>query len=141
MSTDRVSRYRGLKFCAVLLLAPQLLAVGQGWAGWFDRKPASPDDTSCQCMNCGENDHYQHCVQQCRKQCKSTWYPRVAPYCQPGWGWTQPCWRRAEDTYNCPPLPPSPTASPRKPYFVPEAPATEEAPNLPAPQGTASARR
>src|SRR5437762_662569 len=84
----------------VLVAGFQLLPC-QTRAGWFDRK-STADDSSCPSINCGECDHYQRSSQFCRQQCKSTWYPRIAPYCQPGWGWTQPCWRRAEDTYNCP---------------------------------------
>jgi len=75
------------------------------------------------CFNCGQDDRCQSCERQCRKRCKQTWYPRVAPYCQSGWGWNQPCWRRAQDTTICPSWQtPSATAVP---VPAPEEPATE----------------
>ncbi|MBS0261796.1 MAG: hypothetical protein JSS02_07550 [Planctomycetes bacterium] len=55
------------------------------------------------CFNCGDEDRCQHCVRHNRKKFDSSWYPRVAPYCIAGWGYTQPCWRRTQDNYNCPP--------------------------------------
>jgi hypothetical protein len=55
------------------------------------------------CFNCGDDDHCQNCLRHGRKKFDSTWYPRIAPYCISGWGYTQPCWRRTLDTYNCPP--------------------------------------
>lgn len=87
--------------------------------------PFEVADSSCQCVNCGQDDHCQSCVRNCRKKCKQTWYPRVAPYCQPGWGWNQPCWRRTADTYHCPR--PQQLTSPRRRVGIPESPA-EEAP-------------
>lgn len=63
-------------------------------SGWgYDSSP---------CFNCGESDHYIRCTQNHRRKCGQTWYPRTAPYCVAGWGWTQPCWRRMPDNYNCP---------------------------------------
>ena len=95
-------------------------------AGWgYDSSP---------CFNCGEFDHYQRRVRWCRdKICKETWYPRVAPYCQPSWGYTQPCWRRVADNYNC--VRPDYRGSvpkPRRARAVPALPA-EEPPALPEP--------
>jgi hypothetical protein len=63
-------------------------------SGWgYDSSP---------CFNCGDCDHYIRCTQRQRRCCGQTWYPRVAPYCESGWGWTQPCWRRMADNYHCP---------------------------------------
>jgi hypothetical protein len=63
-------------------------------SGWgYDSSP---------CFNCGECDHHIRCTQRHRRCCGQTWYPRMAPYCQSGWGWTQPCWRRMADNYHCP---------------------------------------
>jgi hypothetical protein len=77
-------------------------------------------------FNCGANDHYIDCTKFHRRKCGETWYPRVAPYCQPSWGWTQPCWRRATDNYNClrPETPPtrSPQRAPQPPVTPPTVP-------------------
>jgi hypothetical protein len=81
-------------------------------------------DRSFRCFNCGEDDPRQCCNRNCRKKCGQTWYPRVAPYCQTGWGWTQPCWRRTQDTRNCPPVE-APTSVP-VPVPVLEVPAMED---------------
>ena len=54
------------------------------------------------CFNCGECDHCITCTRHHRRKCNQTWYPRLAPYCETNWGWTQPCWRRMADNYNCP---------------------------------------
>ena len=63
-------------------------------SGWgYDSSP---------CFNCGNCDHHIWCTQKQRRRCGETWYPRLAPYCQAGWGWTQPCWRRMADNYHCP---------------------------------------
>lgn len=91
--------------------------------------PIEGVDGSDYCFNCGQDDHCQTCLRHCRKQCKQTWYPRAAPYCQPGWGWNQPCWRRTVDNYNCPR--PQQLASPRRRSTIPEAPAVE--PSMEAP--------
>ena len=82
------------------------------------------------CFNCGEYDHYQRRIRHCRACCKSTWYPRVAPYCQPNWGWTQPCWRRTGDNYAC--VRPDSRGSMPKPRSRPKA-APEVEPALPEP--------
>ncbi len=94
-------------------------------------------------FNCGDNDHYIDCTKFHRRKCGETWYPRVAPYCRPSWGWTQPCWRRALDNYNCPrpvavpakapqSAPRSPTLPPTvPPATVPPAPLSEPPPPPP----------
>jgi len=91
--------------------------------------PSEVVGNSTHCLNCGQDDHYQKCIRNSRKNFKQTWYPRAAPYCQPGWGWTQPCWRRAVDTYNCPR--PQQLAQPQPPVSNPEMP--EEQPSINAP--------
>lgn len=83
--------------------------------------PFEMSDNSCHCINCGQDDHCQSCLRHCRKRCKQTWYPRAAPYCQPGWGWNQPCWRRTQDAYNCPR--PQQMTAPRRRIGSPESPA------------------
>jgi hypothetical protein len=91
--------------------------------------PIEVFENSTYCLNCGQDDHCQKCLRNCRKNCKQTWYPRVAPYCQPGWGWNQPCWRRAADTYDCPR--PQQLAPPQRRVSVPEAPAEESSVDAP----------
>jgi hypothetical protein len=75
-------------------------------------------------FNCGDNDHYLECTRFHRQKCGETWYPRVAPYCRPSWGWTQPCWRRAVDNYNCPRPVALPAMSPQSTPRSPESPRT-----------------
>ncbi len=87
------------------------------------------NDYSTHCLNCGQDDHCQSCLRHCRKNCKQTWYPRTAPYCQPGWGWNQPCWRRTVDTYNCP-----------RPQQISSPPRRENGPEAPAPELPANPR-
>jgi hypothetical protein len=84
-----------------------------------------PCERTFDCFNCGEEDGCQSCLRKCRKKCNQTWYPRVAPYCQTGWGYTQPCWRRTEDTNNCPPV-----RLPNSTSWPAPAPAVEPAPAL-----------
>lgn len=102
-------------------------------------------------FNCGSNDHYIDCTKFHLRKCGQTWYPRMAPYCQPGWGWTQPCWRRPPDNYNCqrpeapqkkspqrasePPVAPTrapPSTAPPATVPPPAAPVTEPPPPPPA---------
>lgn len=90
------------------------------------------EKTFC-CFNCGQDDQCQTCERHCRKKCHQTWYPRVAPYCQSGWGFTQPCWRRAQDCSYCPPAQ-FPSASPLP------APALEGPANEPLPPAAARPR-
>jgi hypothetical protein len=92
--------------------------------------PMQPADESAHCFNCGQDDHCQTCLRKARKCWKQTYYPRTAPYCQPGWGWNQPCWRRTVDTYNCP-RPANPNPTPRR-RVIPEPPADDE-PSMEAP--------
>ncbi|HLJ12148.1 MAG TPA: hypothetical protein VKU82_13225, partial [Planctomycetaceae bacterium] len=79
-------------------------------------------------------DRLQWWTRICRAPCRSTYYPRLAPYCQSSWGYTQPCWRRVADNYNCPrpdyhaTTPPPPTPRPFAPAAEPEAP---QSPSLP----------
>ena len=83
-------------------------------------------------FNCGDNDHYIECTRFHRRKCGETWYPRVAPYCEPHWGWAQPCWRRMTDNYNCPRLqasaPKPPPRKPRAPSLPPATPPMEPEP-------------
>jgi len=104
-------------------------------------------DNSTHCINCGQDDHCQSCVRHCRKNCKQTWYPRTAPYCQPGWGWNQPCWRRTADNYNCP-RPQQMTPPPQRRVNIPEAlpeespanpPASEDVPETPSDESRSEA--
>jgi len=91
-------------------------------AGWgYDSSP---------CFNCGDCDHHIRCTQRNRRCCGQTWYPRLAPYCQADWGWTQPCWRRMADNYRCPPVEGPAMKGPRTP--APE-PAVQPLPGLPEP--------
>jgi hypothetical protein len=96
-------------------------------------------------FNCGDNDHFIECTRFHRRKCGETWYPRLAPYCEPHWGWTQPCWRRMTDNYNCPsqqasaPKPPpkkphAPSSPPAMPPTEPEPPpaSVEDLPESPA---------
>ena len=100
--------------------------IPSGWG--YDSSP---------CFNCGDCDHNRKCLPRCRKFWGQTWYPRLAPYCQAGWGWHQPCWRRMADNYNCPrpevPVMQSPVpASPPLPAPPPAAePALPEPPAVP----------
>jgi hypothetical protein len=89
---------------------------------------ASPSD----CFNCGEYDHCIPCTRHHRRKCNQTWYPRLAPYCEPNWGWTQPCWRRMDDNYNCPPRPQSNSMRPQR--ATPQPPAAPSAEPLPEPE-------
>ena len=76
-----------------------------GEAGCDDRCPPGMrmhGEKTFDCFNCGSEDGCQGCTKQHARKCGDTWYPRVAPYCAVGWGYTQPCWRRTQDTYNCP---------------------------------------
>lgn len=79
------------------------------------------------CFNCGDDDHCIWCLRCHRAKCHQTWYPRLAPYCQNGWGWTQPCWRRMPDNYCCPPREEYATARPQ-PAVTPPPPAAPTAP-------------
>jgi len=91
-------------------------------AGWgYDSSP---------CFNCGDCDHHIRCTQRNRRCCGQTWYPRLAPYCQADWGWTQPCWRRMADNYHCPPVEGPTIKGPRT--QVPE-PAVQPIPGIPEP--------
>lgn len=101
-------------------------APPSGWGGY---------DSSA-CFNCGDCDHCIWYTQTLRRKCGSTWYPRVAPYCQAGWGWTQPCWRRMADNYNCP-RPEGPVSKPRS-ASPPPVPAAEPLPAIPEPPPPAS---
>ena len=92
--------------------------------------PIEVVDSSAHCLNCGQDDHCRTYLRLARKQWKQTWYPRAAPYCQAGWGWNQPCWRRTDDTYNCPR--PQKLTSPRRRVGIPEAPADEPSMEAPA---------
>ena len=92
--------------------------------------PIEVADNSAHCLNCGQDDHCKNCLRYARKNWKQTWYPRAAPYCQPGWGWNQPCWRRTEDTYHCPRPQQSPL--PRRRVGIPETPADERSLDAPA---------
>ncbi len=100
-----------------------------GPTGWgYDSSP---------CFNCGELDHDQKCLRNFRKKWGQTWYPRVSPYCQSGWGWTQPCWRRMSDNYNCPrPEAPAPISSPT---ITSPAPVAEPMPPEPPPEPSTTA--
>lgn len=102
-------------------------SIPSGWG--YDCSP---------CFNCGENDHYQHRTRSCRAMCKDTWYPRVAPYCQPSWGYTQPCWRRVADNYNC--VRPDWRGSSPKPRAPTRAAPVEE-PTLPEPPSLPTSSR
>jgi len=93
--------------------------IPTGWG--YDSSP---------CFNCGECDHHIRCTQRNRRCCGQTWYPRLAPYCQADWGWTQPCWRRMADNYNCPPVQGPTLKGPRTP--APE-PAVQPLPGVPEP--------
>ena len=98
-------------------------------SGWgFDSSP---------CFNCGDRDHCIWCTQMNRRKCGQTWYPRLAPYCQADWGWTQPCWRRMADNYSCPPVEGPTMKGPRTP--VPE-PAVRPLPGLPEPPPATTSR-
>jgi hypothetical protein len=98
-------------------------------------------DTTSDCFNCGECDHCICTTRHHRRKCNQTWYPRLAPYCEQGWGWTQPCWRRMDDNYNCPrPAVISTKPQPRT-YSPPPAPAAETLPTPPEPPSIPSTRR
>ena len=102
-----------------------------------------PCEKTFRCFNCGEEDRCQTGERRCRKKCNQTWYPRVAPYCQSGWGYTQPTWRRTEDTnswqppqpaatpWHAPPVGPVPALEPGDSETLPEAPAPPEVPAVP----------
>jgi len=108
------------------------------------------------CFNCGEYDHCIWCTRLHRCKCGQTWYPRMAPYCLPGWGWTQPGWRRMVEegqtlkpqSSSPPPLPaaepsrtlPEPPQSlPEPPKSIPEPPpATTSQVSTPARNGEAN---
>lgn len=88
-------------------LAPRVsdTTVQSGWGN--DAAPGvnyGPSDFSggVPDINCGECDRHQGRVSHWRKMCHQTYYPRMAPYCMPEWGWNQTCWRRMKDNYNCP---------------------------------------
>jgi hypothetical protein len=84
------------------------------------------------CFNCGEYDHCIWSTRLHRCKCGQTWYPRMAPYCLPGWGWTQPGWRRMVEegqslkapSSSPPPLPAAepPRTLPEPPKSLPEPP-------------------
>jgi len=97
---------------------------------YSDPLPSGWGYDSSPCFNCGDCDHHIGCTQRNRRCCGQTWYPRLAPYCQADWGWTQPCWRRMADNYNCPPVEGPTLKGPRTP--VPE-PAVQPLPGLPEP--------
>lgn len=78
-------------------------------------------ETQFDCFNCGEDDPRQCICRHSRKKCGHTWYPRIAPYCATDWGYNQPCWRRTQDNYNCPPQ----TRS-RSSFPAPREPAVSE---------------
>ncbi len=96
------------------------------------------DDLSC--FNCGDCDHCIACTRHHRRKCNQTWYPRLAPYCETNWGWTQPCWRRMDDNYNCPPRAQANSARPQPAPAPAAAPAAEPLPE-PEPPAIPSTRR
>jgi hypothetical protein len=127
--------------------------------GWgYDSSPCSDsgcNDSSCKgflqslfccscsdlsCFNCGECDHCITCTRHHRRKCNQTWYPRVAPYCETNWGWTQPCWRRMDDNYNCPPRAQAASTRPQPAPAPVAAPAAEPLPE-PEPPAIPSTRR
>jgi hypothetical protein len=116
--------------------------VGGGYpsAPYYDMERPEPAmklrcEKTFDCFNCGDNDHRQECRRCSNKHFGSTWYPRVAPYCETGWGWTQPCWRRTEDNYNCPKILAPKSSAPSAPAPAPAAPGDDSSVSEPVLDG------
>src|SRR5262245_16342151 len=106
---------------------------------YYETLPAGWGYDSSPCFNCGDCDHCIRCTQWHRWKCGQTWYPRLAPYCQADWGWTQPCWRRMADNYNCPSAEPMTTRMPLLPAGETPPAGRPQLPPLPPPATSSTA--